>query len=77
MGRRDPGGVAPQRRRLFGPIRFFAGIVDELKKVTWPSRKDALRLTAMVIAVSIVLGAALGAFDYLFTFLAETFLRGG
>ena len=77
MGRRDPGGVVAQRRRLFGPIRFFAGIVDELKKVTWPSRKDALRLTLMVVGVSIALGLVLGAMDYLFTFLAQTFLRGG
>jgi preprotein translocase subunit SecE len=48
----------------------------ELKKVTWPSREEATRLTLMVILISVAVGAALGIIDTLFAEgLAVTLLR--
>jgi preprotein translocase subunit SecE len=38
-------------------------VVGELRRVTWPSKEETLRLTLMVIAVSAVIGAFLGAVD--------------
>ncbi len=38
----------------------------ELKHVTWPSRRQAVVFTAVVILISIATAVYLGFFDYLF-----------
>lgn len=38
----------------------------ELKRVNWPTREETLRLTGVVIAISVAVAVFLGAFDYLF-----------
>ncbi len=55
-------------------INFFKEVKQELKKVTWPSKKDTYRYTIAVIGVSLAVAFFLGAFDYLFTFLINKFL---
>jgi preprotein translocase subunit SecE len=56
---------------------FVLDIIGELRKVTWPSRRDTVRLTIMVIIVCGVVGLFLGALDYGFAELvAKVFLRG-
>ena len=47
--------------------RFFSESWTELRHVNWPTRQEAIRLTAIVIGMSIGLAVFLGAFDYLFT----------
>jgi len=44
-------------------IRFVGEIISELRKVNWPPRQEAWRLTTLVIVVSIVIGAVLGLID--------------
>ena len=39
---------------------------QELKKVNWPSRREVLRMTLMVIVFSAVVALILGGFDFLF-----------
>jgi preprotein translocase SecE subunit len=46
-------------------------VVTELRKVTWPSRRDAAYLAMVVIVVSVVVGAVLGGIDYLFAWLID------
>jgi preprotein translocase subunit SecE len=48
-------------------VRYYRETVGELKKVVWPTREEALRLTYIVLAVIIVMAAILGSADYLFT----------
>jgi preprotein translocase subunit SecE len=45
--------------------RWWQDTIAELKKVTWPDRETTKNLTLVVIAISIVLGALLGAIDWL------------
>ena len=33
------------------PIQFFRQVKQEVKKVTWPSKKDVMRATVMVIII--------------------------
>lgn len=40
-------------------------IINELKKVSWPSRKDTIRLTSIVIGVSLIIGLYVGIIDIL------------
>lgn len=44
---------------------FLGNIQDELKKVTWPSRKDVIRLTLVVIIISLIIGFYVGIIDVL------------
>lgn len=48
---------------------FFKEVISELKKVSWPSKKDVIKATGVVLVLSIALGAIVGAFDYLFSTL--------
>lgn len=48
---------------------FFISIWAELKKVTWPSRQEALRLSLIVLVLCVVLGAVLGLLDWGFSSL--------
>ena len=56
---------------------FFAEVVAELRKAHWPSRQEALRLSAMVFIVCATVGAILGALDYGFFRLFADLLLGG
>jgi preprotein translocase subunit SecE len=47
----------------FSPITFGKEAVDELKKVTWPTRPDIKRLTIAVLAISVFVGIFLGVID--------------
>lgn len=40
-------------------------IIDELKKVTWPTKKETIRLTAVVVIVSLIIGIYVGIIDIL------------
>jgi preprotein translocase subunit SecE len=44
--------------------RFFKEVKGELLKVVWPSKRDTIRYTALVIVFSITVALILGAADY-------------
>jgi preprotein translocase subunit SecE len=51
----------------FKPLIFWQEVQSELKLVTWPSRRNTVRLTGIVIAVSVLVGLYVGALDFVFT----------
>ena len=53
------------------PFLFLKEVRTELSKVSWPSREQAIRLTLIVIAATVVAALFLGSFDLLFTKLTE------
>ena len=46
--------------------RWFKETAGELRKVSWPSREEALSLTRIVLIVTVILAAVLGVFDFIF-----------
>ena len=65
--------MAHAPRRRFGWLR---DIRDELRKVTWPTRAETLHLTMVVLVVSALFGALLGAADVGLSWAVErTILR--
>ena len=46
--------------------RFGRETSAELRKVSWPTRQEAINLTRIVIIVMIIMGALLGGLDWLF-----------
>lgn len=45
--------------------QFASSIIEELKKVTWPSRQETIRLTIVVIAISLIIAFYIGIIDLL------------
>ena len=46
----------------------------EMRHVNWPTRKQAVAFTVLVIALSLGVSFFLGFFDFVFTFLLERFI---
>lgn len=49
------------------PVVFLKEVRDELKKVVWPTRDEIIRLTGVVIIVSVGVGLFLGGTDFILT----------
>ncbi len=56
---------------FISPITFGKESIDELKKVTWPTRAEIMRLTVAVIVISAIVGVFLGGIDLLLTKVLE------
>jgi preprotein translocase subunit SecE len=67
--------IAKPAIKNVGPVQFIRQSINELKKVTWPSRSQTIKLTAIVMGVSIAVGLYIGMLDYLFTNLTSTLLK--
>ena len=67
--------VMPESKKIGSG--FFSDTVAELKKVTWLSWNEAIRLTALVLGISIVVGLILGGLDYGFSALVSKLFVGG
>ncbi len=57
------------------PIIFVQEALDELKKVTWPTKAEILRLTVAVMVISVAVGAFLGGVDFILTKITEVVLK--
>ena len=57
------------------PVTFLKETRDELKKVVWPSRQEVIRLTFVVIVVSLIVGLFLGGLDFVFVKIIETIVK--
>ncbi|MEX2373453.1 MAG: preprotein translocase subunit SecE [Dehalococcoidia bacterium] len=69
------GGEAPRKGSFLRP-RWAMDIISELRKVTWPGRREVANLTFVVLVVSLLLGMVLGAADLVFGWLIEQTLLG-
>ena len=57
------------------PARFLREVVAELKKVTWPTREETIKLTAVVIAISVLVGLFVGGLDALFLSITKAVFK--
>ncbi len=54
------------QRFLNNVQRFFQETVGELRKVSWPSRQEAIRLTEIVLIVILIMALLLGGLDWVY-----------
>jgi len=50
---------------------YLTGIREELKKVTWPSRSEVIKLSFVVISISLIIAFYVGLLDIVFAKLLE------
>lgn len=58
----------PTVPKFTSPAKFVREVIAELKKVTWPTKAETLKLTVVVVAISVIVGIFIGILD-------TTFLR--
>jgi preprotein translocase subunit SecE len=47
-------------------VRYYRETVGELRKVSWPTREEAINLTTITLIVITVMSAFFGSLDYIF-----------
>lgn len=62
--------------KLFKKIgQYLKDSIQELKKVTWPTKRQITIYTIVVIAMSIAVAIYFGILDYFFNWLLETIIK--
>ena len=60
---------------MVSPVGYLKEVVRELKKVSWPSRKQTVNKTILVIVISMLLAIYLGGLDFIFQKLTEALIK--
>lgn len=63
----DEGGGNFITRSYRATAEYLKGVKDELDKVVWPSRADTVRLSRIVLIVTIIASMALGLLSFMYT----------
>jgi len=63
--------VATATRPAGGIVRFAQESWSELRKVTWPTQEQVIRLTLLVVLISFVVSAYIFAFDNVFHLVVD------
>ena len=50
---------------------LFTDLFSELKKVSWPTREETIRLTLVVVLISLIIGFYIGIIDFLLAYGLE------
>ena len=65
------------REKLDVVKRYFLEVYMEAKRVTWPSKKDALKGTYVVVITVLVAALFLGLVDVTFAWIIQKLMRQG
>ena len=55
-------------------IQFFLEAKVEMLKVNWPTKKQTINYTLLVVAVSVVVAGFLGGLDSIFGYILRTYI---
>ena len=56
-------------------VKFLKEVKSELKKVRWPNQKELIKLTTVVIIVTIIVSIYIGGLDFIFAKLMEILIK--
>jgi len=62
------------KQKLRGVVNYLKEVRFEMKKVSWPTRRETLRYTLIVILFSLIVAMFLGALDFLLITLLNKFV---
>jgi preprotein translocase subunit SecE len=66
--------VVTEKKQMNRVQRYFRETIGELRKVSWPTRKEATNLTIVVLIVTFTMGAILGFLDFIYSQLMALIL---
>ena len=56
-------------------VKFLKEVKTELAKVRWPTKSEMVKLTTVVIFITLVIAFYIGALDFVFAKMMEVILR--
>jgi preprotein translocase subunit SecE len=51
------------KKKQAGIVKYFRGVVSEVKKVSWPSRKELINTTIVVVSFILIFSVIVGLID--------------
>ena len=60
---------------MVAPVKFLLETRDEVQKVVWPTRNEVVRLTLIVITISVAVGIYIGGIDFILTKLTQLIIK--
>ena len=70
-----PAAAAELEGRTRGITTWVRDVRSELRKVVWPTREEAIKLTTVVVVLSVIVGFFLGIVDAVFSAIITWFLQ--
>ena len=61
--KRRPASAAPKREKI-GPKEYLGEVKGELRKVAWPTKKEVVNSTIIVLVAVVVMTTLIFLFDY-------------
>jgi len=58
-------------------VKYFKGVSAEVRKVTWPSRAEVVRLSVIIMVVLVVMSTFMALVDYGFSVLMRFIITQG
>lgn len=52
-------------------VNYIKASIEEMKKVSWPTKKETYNYTILVIGISLAIAVFLGGLDYIFSWTLE------
>ena len=79
VGGSIPSAPAKKRRmkRMRNPLKFFQEVKQEAFKVTWPTGKETIQGTIMVVIMAVIASVFFLLLDQFFKFFLEIILNLG
>ena len=75
VGGSIPSAPATKRKKMKNPLKFFQEVKQEAFKVTWPTGKETMQGTLMVVAMAIIASLFFLLLDQILKFLLELLLK--
>ena len=72
---RNAARPAAARGEKRGLRKFFRDVRVEMSKVTWPTRKDLIQSTIVVVVAVIIASVYTGALDFVFSRIVDAVLK--
>ena len=75
VGGSIPSAPAKNRKKMKNPLKFFQEVKQEAFKVTWPTGKETMQGTLMVVAMAVVASLFFLLLDQFLKFFLEMVLK--
>ncbi|GAA0996508.1 preprotein translocase subunit SecE [Acrocarpospora macrocephala] len=63
----QPGKPSGEKKKRTSPALFYRQAVSELRKVIWPTRKDLINYTIVVLGFCLIMVGIVSLLDFLLT----------
>ncbi len=74
MRKSEPRAGKPEKSSRFNPFEFIQEVRAEMSKVTWPTRRETITATIMVLIMMVLAALFFMAADQIFAFVISFFV---